>query len=235
MSSEKVAIKGLCKSFGRQKVLDGLDISFEIGERVALVGQNGAGKTTLIRCLLGQLGYEGQINIFGMDPRKDRLKVLERTGFVPQHPPPLQMSVAELVALSTGLNGKDSLGAVIETANKLGLDIEQHGRQVFSKLSGGMKQKVLIALALARRPSILIMDEPAANLDPEGREALYQHLNDSASETFMLLSSHRVDEIRHLISRVTEMDCGKIVLDSPVSEVLHHKEKTGKGGRKNRK
>ncbi len=100
----------------------------------------------------------------------------------------------------------------------LGLDLSQHRKQIFFKLSGGMKQKLLIAIALARNPKILILDEPSANLDPDARETFFSLLDGMPKETVMLLSSHRVDEISQLVNRVVEMDQGKVVLDRSLNE-----------------
>jgi len=91
-------------------------------------------------------------------------------------------------------------------------------KKPFQKLSGGMKQKLLIALALAGQPDILIMDEPAANLDPEARQAFFLQLIRSMEQTTMLLSSHRVDEISNLINRIVEIDYGRVVQDDPISQ-----------------
>lgn len=81
-----------------------------------------------------------------------------------------------------------------------------------------MKQKLLIALALGRQPDILIMDEPAANLDPQGRQAFLLQLIRSMEKTTMLLSSHRVDEIINLINRIVEMDYGRVVQDERIDQ-----------------
>ncbi len=81
-----------------------------------------------------------------------------------------------------------------------------------------MKQKLLIALALARQPDILIMDEPAANLDPQGRQAFFLQLIRSMEKTTMLLSSHRVDEIINLINRIVEIDYGRVVQDEEIGQ-----------------
>jgi len=205
--------RGLSKRFGRRTALDGIDTVIGTGERVALIGQNGAGKTTLIRCLLGQHRYAGTLAVFGIEPRKERVRVLEGIGYVPQTPPPLLTTVGELLDFSLGLNARQSLAAISAMATTLGIDLADLASHTFSKLSGGMKQKVLISLALTKAPDLLTLDEPAANLDPEGRSALFGYLRTMAPETTMLIISHRVDEVASLISRVIEMDRGLIVED----------------------
>ena len=91
------------KTFKRNQVLDNIDLKIELGERIALVGSNGAGKTTLIRCLLGEYTYDGEVTVNGLVPRRERGKVLQKIGFVPQLPPPLKMPVGQLVGFAASL------------------------------------------------------------------------------------------------------------------------------------
>jgi ABC-2 type transport system ATP-binding protein len=213
-----IDIQNLTKQFGKYTVLDGISVKINKGDRIALIGQNGAGKTTLIRIILGQYLAEGSLTVFGKNPRHHRVEVLDRIGFVPQLPPPIQMGVGELVKFAASISRKSSLDRIYEKAADLGLNIEQHAKKPFQKLSGGMKQKLLIALALARQPDILIMDEPAANLDPAGRQAFFLQLIRSMENTTMLLSSHRVDEVINLINRIIEIDYGKITQDELIDQ-----------------
>ncbi len=212
-----IHIKSLSKSFKRLKVLDQLDLEIAAGERIALVGSNGAGKTTLIRCLLGEYTFAGTIEVAGRNPRHDRRDVLSRVGFVPQLPPPLKMPVSELLRFSAAVSGT-RVGEIEELARRLGLDVKTFAHQPFVKLSGGQKQKLLIAIALGRAAEVLILDEPAANLDPEARHVFFTLLAERATEATMLISSHRLDEVAALVNRVIELDRGKVVLDDRVSD-----------------
>ncbi len=214
-----IRIQNLSKKFGKSRVLDGLNLEISRGDRIALVGQNGAGKTTLIRIILGHYLHEGDVEVFELNPRKHRVAVLDRVGFVPQLPPPIQMSVEELVSFSAKTSSKSSEVKIHQHASNLGLDITDNARKNFQKLSGGMKQKLLIALALAREPEILIMDEPAANLDPKGRQAFFLYLTRYMKDTTMLLSSHRVDEVLNLITRIVELDFGQIVRNERIDQL----------------
>jgi len=209
-----IKIKNLTKRFGTTTVLDKMNLSIERGDRVALIGPNGAGKTTLIRTILGYyLPTSGGLTVFGKDPRRDRVAILTRIGYVPQLPPPIKMNVGELVEFSAAVFPRSSVEAICQKGEQLALDIKKEWKKHFQKLSGGMKQKLLIALALAMDPHILIMDEPAANLDPEARQAFFLQLMRSMENTTILLSSHRIDEIINLINRIVEMDHGRIVQD----------------------
>jgi ABC-2 type transport system ATP-binding protein len=213
---ELIKIDGLSKSFKKLTVVKNLTTDFLEGERVALIGQNGAGKTTLIRCILGQYVFDGKLDVLGMNPRLHRKEILQKVGFVPQTPPPLKMTVKELLEFISKITntGRDKF---IEISHSMGLSIEDNLSKPFFKLSGGMKQKLLIAFALGREPKILLMDEPSANLDPAAREILFAKLQDFSKNALMILSSHRMNEISMLVNRVVEMDLGEITVDKKVN------------------
>lgn len=213
-----IRIRNLEKKFGKIPVLDNINLTVKRSDRIALIGPNGAGKTTLIRIILGQYLYNGELAVFDKNPRHHREEILDRIGYVPQLPPPIQMNVGELVTFSAGISRKSSVDAIYQNAGELGLDIGENVKKPFLKLSGGMKQKLLIALALGRQPDILIMDEPAANLDPQGRQAFFLQLIRSMENITMLLSSHRVDEIINLINRIVEIDYGRVVQDEQIEQ-----------------
>jgi ABC-2 type transport system ATP-binding protein len=212
-----IRCENLSKSFRRARVLDGIDLDIALGERIALIGSNGAGKTTLIRCLLGEYVHEGTVTIDGRSPRQERTAVLGSIGFVPQLPPPLKMPVGQLIEFSASLSGADPK-QIDALAARLGLDVEAIRTRPFIKLSGGMKQKLLIAIALGRNAKLLIMDEPAANLDPEARKIFFDLLAERQHDATMIISSHRIDEVAALVNRVIEMDLGKVVLDDKVAD-----------------
>ncbi len=207
------------KTFRRTAVLKDINLKIERGQRVALVGSNGAGKTTLIRCLLGEYNCKGKVTIDDLDPREFRQIVLSKVGFVPQLPPPLRMPVGQLIQFASSLCHSDPED-MHDVADMLGFDARQFRNQPFVKLSGGQKQKLLISVALGRECELLVMDEPAANLDPEARHILFKLLSEKQDSAAMLISSHRLDEVASLVNRVVEMDQGKIVLDDKVADLV---------------
>jgi ABC-2 type transport system ATP-binding protein len=211
-----IEFKQVSKSFRRARVLDGINLQLGLGERVALIGSNGAGKTTLIRCLLGEYTHDGQVLIGGHDPRQERTTVLAGVGFVPQLPPPLKMPVGQLINFAAALCGTPA--RVHALAARLGLDLAGILARPFNRLSGGMKQKLLIAIALGRDAKVLVMDEPAANLDPQARKIFFELLAERADSTTMLISSHRINEVSSLVNRVVELDMGKVVLDETLAQ-----------------
>ncbi len=206
------------KTFRRTEVLKGLNLEIKKGDRIALVGSNGAGKTTMIRCLLGEYVCEGEVLVNGLEPRIERELVLKDIGFVPQLPPPLKMPVGQLFNFSASLCNSDPQ-EMIKVSERLGLDFEELKFRPFVKLSGGQKQKILISIALGRDAKILILDEPAANLDPDARHIFFQLLAEK-KDAVMLISSHRLDEVAALVNRVIEMDQGIIVLDDRVEDEI---------------
>jgi len=214
-----IEFQAISKTFQRRAVLDDVSLTLGRGNRVALVGSNGAGKTTLIRCLLGEYVCQGSVRVDGIDPRKDRRGVLSRIGFVPQLPPPLKIPVGELINFSASVCNSDPK-RMERVAEQLGLDMNVIRRQPFVKLSGGQKQKLLIGIALGRDSDILVLDEPAANLDPESRKIFFNLLSERLDGTVMLMSSHRIDEVAALVNRVVELDRGKVVLDDHVEDSI---------------
>ncbi|HMN71110.1 MAG TPA: ABC transporter ATP-binding protein [Rhodoblastus sp.] len=212
-----IEIDGLTKSFGAARVLDGLTLAAPSGQRIALVGSNGAGKTSLFRCLLGEYTFSGRIAVDGLDPRRDRAKLLRMIGFVPQIAPRLEMPVGSFVRYVADVSGA-TVEAIEKVADALGLKLAPIRSRAFVRLSGGMKQKLMIALALGRPTRLLILDEPAANLDPAARAAFFGLLAERERSTAMIVSSHRLDEIAPLVDRVVELDSGRIVLDDTVAD-----------------
>ncbi len=209
----------LSKSFRHVRVLDDMNLEIGSGDRVALIGSNGAGKTTLIRCILGQYTHEGSLSIDGKSPRKERAEILGSIGFVPQMPPPLKMPVGELIHFAAHIC-KSPAVRMEEICARLGLELAEIRRRPFVKLSGGMKQKILISIAMGRDTGLIILDEPTANLDPAARQILFELLSERMDRS-MIISSHRLEEVSGLVNRVIELDRGKIVLDDHVEDAVN--------------
>jgi ABC-2 type transport system ATP-binding protein len=153
----------------------------------------------------------------GQDPRQHRTDILKHVGFVPQISPPLKMPVGQLIHFAAGVCDSDP-ARMFAVSAQLGLEADSIRRQPFNKLSGGQKQKLLISIALGRDCDLLVLDEPAANLDPEARHIFFQLLAARQSQVAMLISSHRLDEVAALVNRVVELDQGRIVLNDHVAD-----------------
>jgi len=211
-----VTAQNVSKVFMGAKVLDNVSLNIERGDRIAMMGPNGAGKTTLVRAMLGFYHIDsGTITVNGADPVTNRVEVLRNISFIPQLPPPVKLSIEELllyVERSSGI----SRSKILQEAERMDLDIRKHLTKPFFKLSGGMKQKLLIAIALSKKSDLLIFDEPTANLDPKGREKFYDLLTQIDRACSTLFITHRLDEIEGLVNRKIYMDLGKVVEDETV-------------------
>ncbi len=205
-TSPAIAVQDVTKRYGQVAALDG--ISFEVfpGEAVALWGPNGAGKTTVLRCLLGLAHYDGQIRVDGKDPQRDGRAVRQLIGYVPQDLPISPETVGEMVAFVATIK-RSSFTAAMEQLTTLG--IAEHIDKPISALSGGMKQRLALALALIGSPKILLLDEPTANLDARGRAELLDLLRTYHRQGLtVVFSSHRPDDVLMLADRILMIERG---------------------------
>ena len=208
-----IEIKNLTKKFEKTLSLDTVNLTLAKGDSIALMGANGAGKTTLIRSILGYYHpNSGSVRVKGLDPIQQRTEVLQHISFVPQLPPPIKLSLSELifyVCKSSGVEERQ----IYEYAEKMKLDIKSNLSKSFFKLSGGMKQKLLIAISLAKQSEIVIYDEPTANLDPKARDDFYRLIEESQKEKLSLFVTHRIEEVQSIVNRQIYMDMGKVISD----------------------
>lgn len=212
-----IRFQGVTKQFGSLKALD--DITFDIrgGESVALWGSNGAGKTTLIRCLLGVTQFRGDVLVEGTSSRKNGKRVRGRIGYVPQLMPYFDLPVGEMVLLITRLRGvAPSEG--LELLEKFSL--MQTRTNPVRSLSGGMRQKLALTLALLGNPALLVLDEPTANLDAATQKELLGMLSELKRDgRTIIFTSHRWSEVRALADSVVHLEKGKIIERGTVSDL----------------
>jgi ABC-2 type transport system ATP-binding protein len=211
-----IKINNLTKKFASHISLDNVSCEFNKNESIALMGANGAGKTTLIRSILGYYHPDaGSVSINGLDPIKQRMEVLKEISFVPQLPPPIKLNIEELIQYIS-ISADVDKEKIMHYANEMKLDLNSNMNKSFFKLSGGMKQKLLIAISLAKRSDIIIYDEPTANLDPKARDDFYRLLKQNEEEKVLLFVTHRLEEVKDLVNRQIYMDLGKIVSDDKI-------------------
>lgn len=215
-----IHVTNLTKRFGKVKAVDQLSFGIEAGESVALWGENGAGKTTAIRCLLGVIPYDGEVTLAGYNTKKQGKHSRKSLGFVPQeisfHD---DLTVYETVQFYIRLKGlKEETEYVVNLIERLGLEsyIEKQVRD----LSGGMKQRLALVIALLSDPPVIILDEPTANLDITAREEFLGLLGElKENGKTLIFSSHRLDEVVALADRVLVIEAGKLVADCPPKEL----------------
>ena len=215
METPAIDIKGLTKSYGELKALNGVNISIKKGEFFGLLGPNGAGKTTTINILTGLVFKErGSIKVFGKDTIKDFRYTRSKIGIAAQEfSVDWFFPIEKLLFFQAGYYGikpKDAKPLVDSLLNRLGLSSKRNSR--LRQLSGGMKRRFQIAKALVHDPEILILDEPTAGVDVELRRDLWKYLQDLHSRgKTILLTTHYIEEAELLCENVAIIDNGKIL------------------------
>jgi len=203
-------------------VLNGVTFSIDAGRVVGLVGKNGAGKTTLLRIAMGMLeAQRGAVRLFGLDPRRKPLEVKRRVGFVSEDQilPPF-MKVEQILDLHRGLF--PTWGERV--AQDLIVRFEIPLRTKVKALSKGQARQVALLCAVAHKPELLLLDEPAAGLDPAARreflETSIQLLNQLG--TTILFSSHYMSDVERLADRIVMLHEGRVLIDSELDELREH-------------
>jgi len=215
----KIDLSNVHKFFdGGVRALDGVSLHVPSGARVALVGPNGSGKSTLVRAIMGLVRCDG-ISLDHLDPFTHRAELAARIAYVPQTAPLLAASVNEVVAAVAAVRCIDD-AEIRAVARALRFDIAGASKRPVRALSGGMKQKLLLSLALSARASLYVLDEPTASLEAVAREAFFEVFETRANGATLVLSSHRADEIARLARRVVALEEGRGVRDESTSSWL---------------
>jgi len=200
-------------------VLDGISFSVDPGEVVGLLGKNGAGKTTLIRVAMGLIEtQQGSVRVFGLDPRKDAVEVKRRVGYVSEDQIlPSHLTVARIVDFHRQLFPRWDDTTAAELLDRFRLP----PRSKIKTLSKGQARQVALVCAVAHRPELLILDEPAGGLDPAARreflETSIQLLN--VEGTTILFSSHHMTDVERVAGRVVMIHDGRLLLDSELDDL----------------
>ena len=185
----------------------------------ALVGPNGAGKTTLLHLSMGLLEpTAGSVQIFGLSPTAQAGEALPRLGFVAQdHPLYKGFTVEELLTLGRKLNPRWDDALARARMQKLGIPLNRRA----GKLSGGQQAQVALVLALAKRPDLLLLDEPLASLDPLARREFLRTLMDAVAETGLtvLLSSHIIGDLERVCDYLVILSASQVQLAGDMQEI----------------
>ena len=214
MTDTLIHVTELTKQFGTLKAVDHVSFDVNAGEAVSLWGANGAGKTTALRCLLHLMPFSGEVTIGGLDVKKQGKATRRMVGFVPQ-----ELSFHDDLTVAETLTFYARLKKVAHgfdfTPLLTRLELIAHVQKPVGVLSGGLKQRLALALALLADPSILFLDEPTSNLDIRAREDFLHVLHDLRQEgKTLVFSSHRLEEVKAVAHRVLLLEGGKLVVDA---------------------
>lgn len=217
-----VRIESLVKRFHNREVLRELDLVLPRGSITGLLGRNGAGKTTTIRVLLGlAFRTSGEVRVFGLDPGEEgqRTRIAGRVGYsaeVPNAPP--WMTLEQALGECRGVFPRWRESFADDLVVRFGLDRHQR----LGALSKGQRGQAAFTLAMARRPELLILDEPTSGFDPIARRDFLQIMLDLAleNETTVLLASHLLDDVERACDRIAIIRDGRIVLGGATTELL---------------
>lgn len=207
-----INISHLNKHIGKQHVLKDICLSIGDGEVVGLLGPNGAGKSTLMKILVGV-----------WDATNGEVQVPQSIGFLPEQNPLYEdMYVREYLRFFVGLRSKEqgakSQDEIVEQLiARVGLTAEANKR--VGQLSKGYKQRVGLAQAMIGNPELLILDEPTTGLDPNQLEDIRALIRKMGKERTVILSTHILQEVKQMCSRVIIIDHGEIKVDKPISEI----------------
>lgn len=205
MSSNAVEIKNVSYKINNNLILEDINLSIEMNDFLAIIGPNGGGKSTLLKMMMGLIKPEkGSVTVFGVSPEKSRDKI----GYLPQFTHlesdfPINVFDTVMMGRYKGIfrdyDAKDEKCVIqsLKEVKMLDLRYEQIGN-----LSGGQLQRVLIARALARRPKLLLLDEPTASIDPEMQKLFYDLLNKIRKEMAVVLVSHDVGVVSSYVESI---------------------------------
>jgi ABC-2 type transport system ATP-binding protein len=227
--SNALETAGLSKRYGRTWALQDCTLTVPAGRVAALVGPNGAGKTTLLHLAAGLLEpTTGSVQVFGSSPTQQPAETLPRLGFVAQdHPLYKGFSVEDLLTLGRKLNPR--WDDVLARARMHKLNIPPDRRA--GKLSGGQQAQVALVLALAKRPELLLLDEPLASLDPLARREFLRTLMDAVAESGLtvLLSSHIIGDLERVCDHLIILSASHVQLSDDIQHIQQtHKLLTGR-------
>lgn len=211
-----IEVQGLVKSFGTLRAVDGISFSVPQGQVLGFLGPNGAGKSTTMKMLTGFIEpTAGSASIGGFDIGKDSLKVRQMIGYLPESAPSYgEMTVDEFlnfVGEVRGLQGSQLIEALQKMREQCGLTGVWH--QSIETLSKGFRQRVAFAQALMHDPPVLILDEPTDGLDPNQKHEVRRIIKEMAAHKTIILSTHILEEVEAVCSRVMIIAQGRIVLD----------------------
>lgn len=208
-----IQVSELVVRIDRRTILDRVSLEVAGGEAVGLVGANGSGKSTLLRCLAGLVPYQGHCSVGGRDVARDPVGAKSLLGYLPQRPAFGDARAEEALRWVARLRGIP-VARASEVLAQVGL--AAHARERAATFSGGMQQRLSLAVALLTGAPALLLDEPTASLDLEGQRTFAEIAAElRRTGRTLLISSHRPGEISRLTDRVVQLDAGRLVAAPP--------------------
>lgn len=225
----KITVDNVSFSYGKRSVLKAVGFSVAGGELISVLGPNGVGKSTLFQCMLGILrGFSGRITIDGQDVLSLSSRDLAaRIAYIPQsHYPAFHYSVLDMVLMGTTAQlatfaspGKRQTELAMDALERIG--IAEFAQRDYMRISGGERQLVLIARALAQQSRVLIMDEPTANLDYGNQIRVLSRIRALAGEGYTIIqSTHNPEQSYLFSSRILAMRDGQLIAEGAPSDIL---------------
>lgn len=208
-----IRVEAVTVRYGKQLAVEDAALSVPRGSVYALLGRNGAGKSSLVRCMVGlQKPEKGSISFFGDDVWRNRARLMNRVGIVPEDPDaPPAMTVAQIADFCGRLHARWDASTVEARLSRFGIDPQKR----FGNLSKGQKKQVMLAIALATSPDVLILDDPALGLDVVARKSLFDEVIKELADRgiTVFITTHELAAIEVLADRVAIMRGGRVVLD----------------------
>ncbi|GAA4470514.1 gliding motility-associated ABC transporter ATP-binding subunit GldA [Nemorincola caseinilytica] len=216
-----IKVTALTKVYETQKAVDAISFEIKKGEITGFLGPNGAGKSTTMKMITGYLPpTSGSAMVCGYDVTQKPMEVRKRVGYLPEaNPLYYEMYVREYLELSAGIHklGKNKGARIEEMISLTGLGKEAHKK--IGALSKGYKQRVGLAQAMLHDPEVLILDEPTSGLDPNQIVEIRDLIKNIGADKTVLLSTHIMQEVQAMCSRVIIINNGQVAADDPIDQL----------------
>lgn len=216
--SELISITGLNKYYVKKHGVSNVNLSIHKGQIVGLVGPNGAGKTTCLQSLLGLTEFEGDINVLGYHPRKDREKMLNDVAYISDVAIlPKWLKVTQALSFMNDVHPNFDIEKARQFLAKTNIDMNDKVKA----LSKGMVTQLHLSLVLAVDAKVLVLDEPTLGLDILTRRQFYTHLLEDfyTEDKCILITTHQIEEIEHILTDVAFIQEGKIVISESTENI----------------
>jgi ABC-2 type transport system ATP-binding protein len=218
-----IEVKGLVKTYGSKRAVDGVSFSVKRGDILGFLGPNGAGKSTTMKMISGFLRPDaGTATVDGVDVTKDPVAVKNKLGYLPESAPAYpEMTVEEFLGFIAEVRGFRANGArTTQVERAIGLThLAPVRRQTIETLSKGFKQRVGFAQALLHDPPALVLDEPTDGLDPNQKNEVRSLIKNMAAAKAVILSTHILEEVEAICTRVIIISRGKVVADESPAQL----------------